>query len=180
MRKEIVISGFGGQGIMFAGRLLAESALRDGKYVTLFPSYGAEMRGGTANCRVIISDDVIGSPAVYEPDFLLALNKPSFVKFSKIVKQKGIIFFNSNFLSHEKEQDNDIILVHANKLAEQCGSVLAANSVMLGAFVKKTNIVKHESILESISEVLSERKKHLVDINREAFILGLKTNFTEL
>jgi 2-oxoglutarate ferredoxin oxidoreductase subunit gamma len=159
MKTEITISGFGGQGIMFAGTLLAHAAMNEGKFVTFFPSYGAEMRGGTANCQIIISSKPIGSPIVYNPDVLLSFNKPSFGKFSLKVKRGGAIFANTS-LCEPADMDNvDILGIPANTMAEECGSILAMNLIILGAFIKKSGIIKLESLVDSINELLIGRKE---------------------
>ena len=180
MKTEIIISGFGGQGIMLAGTVLCNAGMKQGKFVTFFPSYGAEMRGGTANCQVIISDELIGNPIVYKPDILLAFNKPSFDKFLPYVKDSGCIFVNSSLYKPEKINNIEIIEVPANNIAEECGSALVLNMVMLGAMAGNKNILDINNILEVIPEVLTESKKKFWDLNKQAVELGFKTSNTFL
>lgn len=172
MKQEIIISGFGGQGVMLAGTLLCYAGIKEGRFVTSFPSYGAEMRGGTANCQVIISDCHIGTPIVYNPDTLISFNKLSFDRFYSKVKNGGIIFVNSSLHTPPKKDDTPIFEIPANNLAEECGSVLTLNIVMLGAFISKTALLKLESIIDSIPEVLTEKKKHLWQLNKKAAEAG--------
>lgn len=172
MREEIIISGFGGQGVMLAGTLLCHAGMREGKFVTFFPSYGAEMRGGTANCQVIISDNPIGSPMVSKPDILISFNKPSYDKFSSRVKKGGAILANTSLYTPAGRAGVEILEVPANNLAEKCGSALALNMVMLGAFVSKKSILEIESILSSIPEILTEKKKKLWEVNSKAARAG--------
>lgn len=172
MKQEIIISGFGGQGVMLAGTLLCHAGMREGKFVTFFPSYGAEIRGGTANCQVIISDNPVGSPVVNNPDILISFNKLSYNKFSSRVKKGGSILANTSLYKPEEQDDIEILGVPANNLAEKCGSILALNMVMLGALVSKKRILKLKSILNSIPEILTEKKKKLWEINRKAAEAG--------
>ena len=174
MRSEIIISGFGGQGVLFTGALLAHAAMSEGKQVTLFPSYGAEIRGGVAKSQIIISDDPIGAPAVYHPDILLSLNKLSYEKFSPLVKNGGSIFVNTSIFQPVKREDVEFFEVPANALAEKSGSVLAANIVMLGALIAKKGILKGKSVEDAIPEML-KAKKGFWDVNKKAFREGLKT-----
>ncbi|MFC2061764.1 2-oxoacid:acceptor oxidoreductase family protein [Elusimicrobiota bacterium] len=171
MKNKIIISGFGGQGVMLSGTLLCHAGMLENKFVTFFPSYGAEMRGGTANCQVIISDQTIGAPVVKNPDILVSFNKPSFSKFSSKVKSGGLILANSSLYQPEKISSIEIAEIPANDLAEQCGSVLVLNLVMLGALASKTGILKLESITQSVPEVLS-KKKNLWEINKKALEAG--------
>lgn len=143
---------------MLAGTLLCNAGMHEDKSVTFFPAYGAEIRGGTANCQVIISDNSIGSPIVYAPDILISLNKPSFDKFHKKVKPGGLIIANSSLYKPTAQDGISLEEVPVNNLAEECGSLLVANIVMLGALVAKTKILELKSILNAIPEVLTEKK----------------------
>ncbi len=157
---------------MLAGTLLCYAGMRASKEVTFFPSYGAEMRGGTANCKVIISDSPIGSPVFSEADILISLNCPSFEKFYPSVKDGGIVFVNSSLFSPPAEERSfEMVKIPANNIAEECGTVLAANIVMIGSFAKKTGILDPETILQSIPEAL-EGKEKLWDINKKALSAG--------
>ncbi|MGM0568178.1 MAG: 2-oxoacid:acceptor oxidoreductase family protein [Elusimicrobiota bacterium] len=173
MRKEVIISGFGGQGVMLAGALLCYVGMKSGKEVTFFPSYGAEMRGGTANCRVIVSEGIIGSPVFVNPDILISMNRPSFEKFEGRIKDRGIAFVNSSLFSPEEnpERAYEIVRVPANKIAEESGAILTANMVMLGALSKKTGIVSIDTLLKAIPEALPG-KKNLWEANKKALNEG--------
>jgi 2-oxoglutarate ferredoxin oxidoreductase subunit gamma len=172
MRKELIISGYGGQGIMFFGNLLAYAGMIENKNVTFYPSYGAEIRGGTANCQVIISDDAIGAPIVSHLDILVALNQPSYKKFSSRVVKKGIIFANTSLFKPEKKEDVEIVSIDANKIAENCGSILTANMVMLGVLISRTGMLNKNSIIKGIDYMLSDKKKSMLDVNVKAFNAG--------
>ena len=173
MTIKIVIAGFGGQGIILAGKLLAYSAMLDGKEVTHFPSYGAEMRGGTCNCSVIISDDPIASPVIENPDIALVLNQPSKVKFEPRCKKDGKIIINSSLID-DKAERNDInaFYVDATNVADKLGSLRSANMVMLGALAKASDIVKLDTMLDSLNKVISARNMSLLEVNTEAIKKG--------
>ncbi len=173
MIEKIVISGFGGQGILFAGNLLANLAMNEGKEVTFFPSYGAEMRGGTCNCGVVISDKSITSPVVIHPDDIIVMNKPSLTKFLPTLKSGGRVFINKSLVDNEPARDDlSFYYIDANKLAEKIGDIKVANIIMLGYFIKITNLIKFETVVESIKKIFSATKQSLIDINLEAFKLG--------
>jgi 2-oxoglutarate ferredoxin oxidoreductase subunit gamma len=173
MKEEIIMAGSGGQGIMFAGTLLAHAAMEEGLNVTYFPSYGAEMRGGTANCRVIISDENIGSPIVTNPSTLLAMNESSLQKFTPEVKKGGLIIINSSLSKKEIETDDvEILKIPATELAEKLGDSRVANMVILGAYVNRRKIVSLERTMDSLSKVLGEGKENLFKLNTEALRKG--------
>ncbi len=173
MNTKVIIAGFGGQGILFAGNLLANLSMIDGKEVTFFPSYGAEMRGGTCNCGVVISDTQITSPVVNQPDYLIAMNKPSLNKFLPAVKKGGMVFVNKSLIDEVKViEDISVHMIDANKIAEKIGDVRVANIVMLGYFIKLTKLINFDAVIESIKKVLSATKKSILDINIEAFRSG--------
>jgi 2-oxoglutarate ferredoxin oxidoreductase subunit gamma len=173
MREEIIIAGFGGQGVKFAGTLLAQGAVEEGLQVTFFPSYGAEMRGGTANCSLIISDEKIGSPVVTNPSVVLALNQPSLDKFEERMQAKGLLIVNSSLIDREAtRKDLETIKVPATETAEKLGNVKAANMVILGAYLKKRKIISLENMISSLPKVLGVRKKSLVEINEKALQEG--------
>ncbi len=159
---------------MLAGTLLCHAGMREDKFVTFFPSYGAEMRGGTANCQVIISDNPIGSPVVNNPEILLSFNKPSYDKFSLKVKKEGIILVNADLFKPQKKTAVEILEIPANKLAEKCGSILALNVVMLGALISKKRIIELKSIIASIPEIFHGKKKHLRELNKNAVEAGFR------
>ena len=175
MTTKLIIAGFGGQGIILTGKLLAYSAMIENKEVTHMPSYGAEMRGGTAHCSVIISDNPIASPVVSEPDISLVFNQPSKTKFEPRVKNKGKILINNSLINEKAKRNNiDAYYIDATNLADQIGNVKCANMVMLGALAKLTNIVKLETIINSLSEVISARNQSLIEINKKALKKGFE------
>jgi 2-oxoglutarate ferredoxin oxidoreductase subunit gamma len=168
-----MIAGFGGQGVLLAGKLLAYAGMLEGRHVTWFPSYGAEIRGGTANCTVIISSDEIGSPVVQNPSAMLIFNDASFKKFEKKIKQGGQLFLNTS-LVHELPTRMDInrIEVKANDIAGELGDIRISNMVMLGTFLKKTGIVSLESVLAALKQVLPARRHSLIHLNEKALKRG--------
>ncbi len=174
MYQDVIMAGFGGQGILMIGNLLSIAAIGEGRRVTYFPVYGVEMRGGTANCTVIISDEEIGSPIVGNPMSLIAMNGPSLEKFGETVKTGGTIVVNTSLCGSGKIQREDVEIVEipANEIAERVGSQQLASMVALGAFVKKTNVVKIESLLEALPKVISKRYEKLIPLNVKAIKEG--------
>ncbi len=147
MTKEIIIAGFGGQGVVSSGIILAHTGLIEGKNVTFFPSYGAEMRGGTANCSVVISSEPVASPIVANPDIVILMNEPSLHRFEPTVKGGGLIFFNQTLIkSRPKRSDVTVLPIEASKIAEELGQGRIANMVMLGALAKKGGFLNLESL----------------------------------
>lgn len=174
MLEEIVIAGFGGQGVMVAGQLLAHAGMEEGKQVAWIPSYGPEMRGGTANCTVIISDDAVGSPIVTNPGIAIVMNRPSLDKYEPLVKPGGILIVNSSIVGREATRsDVRVVAVPANDEAAELGNVRLANSIMLGALIGCTDIVKVESLVDSMKDVFKARQHHLIDLNRQALERGM-------
>lgn len=173
MYQDVMIAGFGGQGVLLAGKLLAHAGMLEGKHVTWFPSYGAEIRGGTANCTVIISSEEIGSPVVQRPSAMLIFNEASFKKFEQGIKTGGQLYLNTS-LVHELPTRTDIsrIDVKANDIAETLGDIRIANMVMLGAFLKKTGIVTLASVLMALKQVLPPRRHSLLPLNEKALQCG--------
>ncbi|WP_059172798.1 2-oxoacid:acceptor oxidoreductase family protein [Bacillus sp. FJAT-27445] len=173
MLEEIIIAGFGGQGIMSMGQLLAYAGLHEGKNVSWLPSYGPEQRGGTANCAVVISGEPVGSPLVSSPSAAIVLNNPSFEKFESKVRQGGVLITNSSLVT-VKSARNDIrtIEIDATGIANDLGNGRVANMVLLGAFIESTGILDYNSLIESLKKVLSSDKHHLIDLNRLALAKG--------
>lgn len=171
--ERIIIAGFGGQGIMTMGQLLAQAALDEGREVTWLPSYGPEMRGGTANCHVIIHDIPIASPIVHgNATSVIVMNKPS-LKFVDDLVPGGFVLVNSSLVDVAVERpDVRALLVPANELAIQVGVLQVTNMVMLGAFSEMTHCVEAESVLHALEVKLGAKKAHLMDANRRAFALG--------
>ena len=172
MLIKTIFAGFGGQGVLSMGLNLAQAAMLEGKFVTYLPSYGAEVRGGTANCTVAISDEEIASPVASSPEFIIALNQPSLVRFQNQIQSGGVFFINSSLVEAEISRgDVDIISVPANKIAEELGSARSANMVMLGAFTKKSNLVSLSSVIDGLKDALKNKQK-LIAINKKALTEG--------
>jgi 2-oxoglutarate ferredoxin oxidoreductase subunit gamma len=173
MQTEIVIAGFGGQGVLFAGQMLAYTALDTGKEVTWIPSYGPEMRGGTANCTVIIADEEIGSPFVRNPQAVLALNLPSFDKYESTIKAGGILVVNASLVNRPvTRQDITSISIPANEIAEGLGNKRLTNIVMVGALLEKLPIFTIEAVAKTLQNHLPERHKGLLPLNVKALQAG--------
>lgn len=173
MEERIVIAGFGGQGVMAIGQLLTYAGMIEGKHVSWLPSYGPEMRGGTANCNVIISSDPVGAPTVNISDSAIVMNKPSLDKFEPLSKENGNIFVNSSLIPGKVErEDVNTYYIPANDIAAQLGNNRVANMVMLGAYLEITQVVKIDSILEGFTKVFGEERSHLIPINKEALEKG--------
>ena len=174
MENKVICAGFGGQGVMSMGQLLAYAGMIEGKHVSWLPSYGPEMRGGTANCGVTVSDEEIGSPIITnDADIAIVMNLPSLIKFEKDVKPGGKIFVNSSLIEKKVERtDIEVYYIDANKLAADIGNIKAANLVMLGAVLKSTPIVDIESILEAFKKVFGPSKEKFIPQNREALVKG--------
>ncbi|MDP2917480.1 MAG: 2-oxoacid:acceptor oxidoreductase family protein [Dehalococcoidia bacterium] len=171
MLVKTIFSGFGGQGVMSMGLTLAQAAMLDGKHVTYLPSYGAEVRGGTANCTVSISDEEIASPVASSPWFIVALNQPSVVRFQNRIQSGGQFFINSTLVNIEVSRgDVEIVNVPANAIADKLGNLKSANMVMLGAFVMKSNLVSLASVVEALKSTMKNQK--LVALNEEALNAG--------
>ena len=173
MLERIIISGFGGQGVMLMGRLLAYAGMLEGKNVAWMPSYGPEMRGGTANCTVLISEEEIGSPIVSHPKTLIAMNQPSLDKFEPNVNEDGLIILNDSLIDREvSRNDVNVIKIPADDIADKLGNSRAANMVVLGAYVEKSGIVKLETIFKALEKALAGRNKKLLELNKEALKQG--------
>ena len=172
MLIKTIFAGFGGQGVLSMGLSLAQAAMREGKNVTYLPSYGAEVRGGTANCTVAISDEEIASPVASAPEFVVAMNQPSMVRFQHQLQSGGMFFLNSSLINAEVMRgDIEVVRLPANTIAEQMGNPRSANMVMLGAFIKKSNLVKLDTLFEGLKEAFRKKRK-LVAINEEALLAG--------
>jgi len=173
MLERIIISGFGGQGVMLMGRLLAYAGMLEGKNVAWMPSYGPEMRGGTANCTVLISEEEIGSPIVSHPKTLIAMNQPSLDKFEPNVNEDGLIILNDSLIDREvSRNDVNVIKIPADDIADKLGNSRAANMVVLGAYVEKSGIVKLETKFKALEKPLAGRNKRLLELNKEALTQG--------
>lgn len=173
MFEGILIAGFGGQGVLSTGQLLAYAGMIEDKHVAWIPSYGPEMRGGTANCGVTISTDPISSPVVSEPTVLIAMNRPSLEKFEPTVIPGGLILVNSSLIDI-KTQRTDVrtVYVPANDMAEELGNGKVANNIILGALLELTGVVSNEGVLESLKKVLPPKHHKLIPLNSEALEKG--------
>lgn len=175
MLQEILIAGFGGQGVLSTGQLMAYAGMIEGKQVAWIPSYGPEMRGGTANCGITISDEPISSPLVTEPTTLIVMNRPSLDKFEKTVVPGGLILINSSLVEQKvKRQDVKVVEIPANRIAEELGNVRVANNVILGALIELTGIVTVEAVVESLKKVLPARRHNMIPVNQMALESGIK------
>ncbi len=172
--EEVVIAGFGGQGVMLAGKLLAHTAMKRGLEVTYMPSYGAEVRGGTANCMVIITENKIASPLVSRPDSLIIMNKASLSKFAGRVKTGGLLVFNSSLIDGEPQlpETIEMVAVPADELAIELGNLRAANMVALGAYLQKRGLFGPDAAAKSLPDVLAKRHHRTLPLNTKALRRG--------
>ena len=172
MERTVVMAGFGGQGVLMIGKLLAEACLSEGKEVTWLPSYGPEMRGGTANCTVVIADHPIGSPIVGRPLDAVVMNRPSLEKFAPTQRPGGVLVINSSLITIEAGRDDlKVLRLPANDLAQAEGSTRAANMAMLGAYVGCTALAGKDAVLAMIRETFASKPK-FIDINCRTFLRG--------
>jgi len=176
MYFDTTMAGFGGQGIMLIGNLFAYAAMEEGRQVTYMPTYGVEMRGGTANCTVVISDTVIGSPIIGHPMSAIVMNRPSLTRFGPTVKEGGLVLINESLIPDSLESRPDLrqVRVPANDIAQKLGSDKMANMVMLGAFLELIGIVRPQSVFDSFSHVLDERYHRLIPKNVEMITAGIE------
>jgi len=172
--EEVIIAGFGGQGIILAGKLLAQTAMKAGKEVTYMPSYGAEMRGGTANSMVIIADCAIASPLVTRPDSAIIMNKASLNKFATRIKNNGLLVMNSSLIDSEPDVDEsiDILAVPADDIAIELGNQKAANMVVIGAYLQRRGLFGPDAAAKSLPDVLAERYHNTLPLNTKALQRG--------
>jgi len=171
--RGLIAAGFGGQGIMVLGQLVAYTAISEGRYVTWIPSYGPEMRGGTANCGVVISDEEIASPVVAEADVAVIMNKPSLEKFIDSVKPGGTLLYNSDLLDYpDPRTDITVLPIPCHSTALELGSDKVSNIVVLGALVEATDLVSKDACLETIKEKLGKRKPQFLSMNLQAYEKG--------
>lgn len=172
--EKCVLAGFGGQGIMLMGQLLAQAGMYDDRHVSWLPSYGPEMRGGTANCQVIVSDDPIPSPIIdHDATSVIIMNRPSLAKFVPHVIAGGHVLINSSLVEDEVDRDDvSSIYVACNEIANELGNLKMTNMVMMGAFVQATGCVAPESVMRALEVKLGARKAHLMEANQQAFARG--------
>ena len=175
MQKEIIIAGFGGQGVLFGGQVVAYAAMDAGKEVTWIPSYGPEMRGGTANCTVVIADDEIGSPLVKNPPLAIALNLPSFDKYEETLATGGTLIVNQSMVDRvAKRTDIHVVMVPCNEIAEELGDKKLLNLVAVGALLTVMDDITLKDVEKALEGHLPKRHAHLLPKNFEALRRGFE------
>ncbi|MBF0480111.1 MAG: 2-oxoacid:acceptor oxidoreductase family protein [Desulfovibrionaceae bacterium] len=176
MYQDVIIAGFGGQGVLLIGNLLAYAAMDQGLNVTYIPVYGAEMRGGTANCTVVISDEEIGSPIIHRPIGLIAMNRPSLDKFQARLKDGGVMIVNSSLIDPGLAEKTRIktFMVPMNQIADSMGNPRLVNMVAIGAFIQASGAMPVETVVKSLGQVISPHYKHMIPQNAEAIEAGAK------
>jgi len=174
--EEVIIAGFGGQGIILAGKLLAQTAMKAGRQVTYMPSYGAEVRGGTANCMVVVADEPIACPLVARPDSLIAMNKASLNKFGPRIKAGGLLVMNSSLIDTEPDVDDsiEVVAIPTDDIAVELGSQRSANMVAMGAYLQKKGYLTADQAADSLADVLAERYHSTLPVNAEALNRGAR------
>jgi 2-oxoglutarate ferredoxin oxidoreductase subunit gamma len=173
MEKRIIVAGSGGQGILFLGKLIAYAAMLENKEVTWFPAYGAEMRGGTANCTVIVSGEMIGSPVIRNPDMLIAMNEASYNRFSEKLLPHGLLIYDSSlFNPGKKRKDIRNMGIPASKEASSFKSTKSANMVMMGALLSATGILSVDSALKALDETMPDHRRNSIGINKDLIMKG--------
>ena len=173
MTHEVIMAGFGGQGLLFSGKVLAYAGLIENRELSWLPSYGPEMRGGTCNCSVIISDDPVGSPIISHPNVLMVMNEPSLDKFEETVAPGGTIFVDSSLIARKvKRADVEVVYIPATQMAKEMDAVSLANMIILGAIVTKLGCVKWEILVDALKHTISARKANLLDLNLKAIEKG--------
>jgi 2-oxoglutarate ferredoxin oxidoreductase subunit gamma len=177
MQYEVIVAGFGGQGILQLGRIMALCGMLEGRQVTCIPAYGAEMRGGTANCTVVISTQEIGSPVIYHPHALIAMNQPSLDKFGPRVKEGGLILINTSLINHDNSAGYDKINltgVAASQIAIELGQPKIANMVALGAFIAQTELFSTNTAISALKQAFSRLSPQVIKLNSQAIEHGAK------
>jgi 2-oxoglutarate ferredoxin oxidoreductase subunit gamma len=171
---DVIIAGFGGQGVLVIGNLLAYAAMKEGRHVTYLPVYGVEMRGGTANCTIVVSSYEIGSPVVGKPRAAIVMNLPSLIKYEPLVVPGGLLMVNTSLIDLKEtfRKDIEFLPVPVNEIAIKNGNPKMANMIALGAFVEKTKLVKMDSLFQSFEKVLGERYHSLIPSNIKAVEIG--------
>jgi 2-oxoglutarate ferredoxin oxidoreductase subunit gamma len=172
---QVLFAGFGGQGVLAMAKFLAHAALGTGKNVSWLPSYGAEMRGGTANCLVTIADEEICSPLTENPSTAVILNRPSLDRFEDKIKPNGVVLLNSSLVDRTPQRDDlRVLQLPVNKIADEMGNSRGANMILLGAYLKKTAIVSIDEALEHFNDIFEGKKSTTIEKNREAFLTGVE------
>lgn len=171
--EETIFAGFGGQGVLFSGQLLSYAGMAEGLYVTWIPSYGPEMRGGTANCTVIVSEEEIGAPVVRNPSVAVVLNLPSMEKYEPLVKPEGLLIVNSSLVNVQSERDDiQSVYIPASDIATEMGNVRMANMVLLGALAEITGLISLDTLKAQLDAHLSQRQRKWLDPNKKAIDKG--------
>ncbi len=174
MQKEVIISGFGGQGVLFAGQLLAYAAMDQGLNVTWFPSYGPEMRGGTANCTVVISDEEIGSPLVRTPSAAIVMNRPSLDKYEPLVRPGGVLVVNTSMVDREPTRSGiKVVMVPGNEIAERLGDRRMTNMVLIGSLLANLDLLPKEALIKALQEHIPAKRQNMVPANIQAITEGM-------
>jgi len=173
---RFIFAGFGGQGVMLMGQILSYAGMIEGKNVTWIPSYGPEMRGGTANCTVVVSNEPVASPVVDKAEVVVAMNIPSMIKFQDYLVEDGYFFLNKSVIDREPDRKDDVKIykIECNEIADKLGNLKVANMVMLGAVIGATKIVSKESIFKALEKKLTGKKAELIELNRKAIEEGMK------
>jgi len=178
MQRDVIMAGFGGQGILLIGKMLAYAGMREGMEVSWLPSYGPEMRGGTANCTVVISDKPVGSPVIRSPRAVVAMNLPSLEKFEPDIREGGLLLINSSLINRGAERDDlTVVKIPANEVASELGNPRGANMVALGAYLGATDAVPIDGVIEVIRETFAA-KPAVIDVNIEALRKGYELGAT--
>jgi 2-oxoglutarate ferredoxin oxidoreductase subunit gamma len=173
MHEKIIIAGFGGQGVILAANVLAQTALEENKNIAAMVSYGAEMRGGTAHSAITISDGEIYSPIIENPTAIIILNQPSLDKFEDKVQKNGLIVLNESLVNRDvRRKDLEVVKVKATELAGELGNTKVANLILIGAFLKKTKLLSLDTVLENLVNYFPKSKQNLIDINKQALRKG--------
>lgn len=175
MLIKTIFAGFGGQGVLSMGQTVAKAAMMEDKCVTYLPTYGTEVRGGTANCTVTVSDEEIASPVASEPEFVVAMNYPSFIRFQSLLQSGGFLLYNSSLIEPDSVRgDIEILGIPIIDIAKKLGNVKAANMVILGAFIRISNLISIDLLIENLPEILGAGKAKLLKINKEAILSGFE------
>ncbi len=173
MIKETIFAGFGGQGVLMMGYVFAVSVMRDGRHVTYLPSYGAEVRGGTANCTVVVSDEEIASPVSSSPDHVIVMNNPSLLRYQGVIRSGGTMMINDSLVEAELARDDvEEIRVPVTEIANELGSPRIANMIMLGAFAAKSGLTSLDSLMNGLTEIVKGKKASIMELNRKGMERG--------
>jgi len=175
MTKQYIFAGFGGQGMLLIGKFVAMACMLEGKHVSWLPSYGPEMRGGTANCSVTVSDEPVASPMVEKADAIIAMNRPSLDKFEDHVKPGGVLVINSSIIDRKAVRDDiKVVYCDANRIAEEVKNPKGANVAILGALMEATEVADTDKMIEAIRLELGERKARFLEGNKAALFAGME------